>query len=132
VAVHGMRSHDSHRVMIIVHGDVVTDRKRGTIAAEDANSGDSRTATLSMHVVGIPRGHGNTNISTTRSYPLPAVRSFLCRSYPTASEHESRRRHGSSCREVAVDEQAALATISVQLLYHGEWHSVGLTEQVWR
>jgi hypothetical protein len=32
VAVHGMRSHDSHWVMIIVHGDVVTDRKRGTIA----------------------------------------------------------------------------------------------------
>jgi hypothetical protein len=118
--------------MIIVHGDVVTDRKRGTIAAEDANSGDGRTASLSMHVVGIPRGHGSTNISTTRSYPLPAVRSFLCRSYPTASEHESLRRRRSSRREVAVDEQATLATISVQLLYHGEWHSVGLTEQVWR
>ena len=102
MAVHGMRSHDSHWVMIIVHGDVVTDRKRGTIAAEDANSGDGRTATLPMHVVGIPRGHGSTNISTTRSYLLPAVKSFLCRSYPTASEHESRRRRDFSRREVAV------------------------------
>jgi hypothetical protein len=63
-----MRSHDSYWVMIIVHGDVVTDRKRGTIAAEDANSGDGRTATLPMHVVGIPRGHGSPNISTTRSF----------------------------------------------------------------
>jgi hypothetical protein len=68
-----MRSHDSHWVMIIVHGDVVTDRKRGTIVAEDANSGDDRTTMLSMHVVGIPRGYGNPKISTTRSYPFPAV-----------------------------------------------------------
>jgi hypothetical protein len=104
--------------MIIVYGDVVTDRKRGTIAAEDANSGDGRTATLSMHVVGISRGQGSPTMSTTRSYLLPAVRSFLCRSYPTASEHESRRPRASSRRGVAVDEQAALATISVQLLYH--------------
>jgi hypothetical protein len=132
VAVHGMRSHDSHRVMIIVHGDVVTDRKSGTIAAEDANSGDGRTATLLMHVVGVLRDHGNPKISMAQSYPFPAVRSFLCRSYPTASEHGSRRRRESSRREVAVDEQAMLATISVQLLYHGEWYSVGLTEQVWR
>jgi hypothetical protein len=96
--------------MIIVHGDVVTDRKRGTITMEDANYGDGRTATLSMHVVGIPRGHDNPKISTTRSYPFLAMRSFLCRSYPTASEHESRRRREPSRREVAVDEQAALAT----------------------
>jgi hypothetical protein len=93
-----MRSHDSHWVMIIVYGDVVTDRKRGTIAAEDANSGDGRTTTLSMHVVGISRGHGSPTMSTTRSYLLPAVRSFLCRSYPTASEHESRRPRASSRR----------------------------------
>ena len=73
MAVHGARSHDSHWIMIIVHGNVVTDRKRGTIAVEDANSGDGRTATLSMHVVGIPRGHGNPKISTTRSYPFPVV-----------------------------------------------------------
>jgi hypothetical protein len=68
-----MRSLNSHWGMIMVYGDVVTDRKRGTIAAEDANSGDGRTAMLSMHVVGIPRGHGDPKISTTRSYPLPAV-----------------------------------------------------------
>jgi hypothetical protein len=42
------------------------------------------------------------------------------RSYPTASEHESRRRREFSRREVAVDKQAALAIISVQLLYNGE------------
>jgi hypothetical protein len=68
-----MRSPYSHWGMIMVYGDVVTDRKRGTIAAEEANSGDGRMATLSMHVVGIPRGHGNPKLSTTQSYPLPTV-----------------------------------------------------------
>jgi hypothetical protein len=49
-----------------------------------------------------------------------AILSLPRRSYPIASEHESRRRREFSRREVAIDEQAAQATISVQLLYHGE------------
>jgi hypothetical protein len=48
--------------------DVVKGLRRGTVAVNDADSGDGRIATSPAQVVEGQRGHSNPNPSATRSF----------------------------------------------------------------